>query len=73
MDPALEAAARRLRRALDMFRTGEAMMRQQLRRKHPEMSPEEIERRVVQWLEDRPGAPFGDGPGTPVPWPRQPR
>jgi hypothetical protein len=67
----LEAAARRLRLALDMFRTGEAMMRQRLRREHPDLSPAEIERRIAEWLEDRPGAPFGDGPGRPVPWPRR--
>jgi hypothetical protein len=68
-----EAAAHRLRLALDLFRTGEEMMRQRLRREHPDLSPEEIERRIVQWLEDRPGAPFGDSPGKPVPWPRRSR
>jgi Rv0078B-related antitoxin len=66
----LRTAARRLRLALDLFSTGEALMRQRLRRAHPELSPAEIERRLVQWLQTRPGAEFGDAPGHPVPWPR---
>jgi len=69
--PDLEAAARRLRLALDLFRTGEAMMRERLRREHPELSEQEIEARLVAWLQERPGAESGDAPGRRVPWPRQ--
>jgi Rv0078B-related antitoxin len=71
VDAHLEAAARRLRLALDLFSTGEQLMRQRLRREHPELSAPEIERRLVKWLRTRPGAEFGDSPGTPVAWPRQ--
>jgi hypothetical protein len=66
----LEAAARRLRLALDLFRTGEEMMRQRLRREHPDLSEREIEQRLVAWLRERPGAEHGDSPGKPVAWPR---
>jgi Rv0078B-related antitoxin len=69
----LEAAARRLRLALDLFQAGEEMMRQTLRRQHPELSGPEIEARVVAWLQERPGAEFGDAPGIPRPWPRRSR
>jgi len=37
----LEAAARRLRLALDLLATGEALMREKLRREHPEVPPAE--------------------------------
>ncbi len=60
-----EAAASRLRLALDLFATGEAMMRQRLRRLHSEWTEAEIERRVIQWLHERPGAEEGDGEGRP--------
>ncbi|MBI2159827.1 MAG: hypothetical protein HYU25_05475 [Candidatus Rokubacteria bacterium] len=70
MNAQQEAAARRLRLALDLFRTGEDLMRQRLRRKHPELSPSAIEQRLAEWLRVRPGAEFGDAPGTPIPWPR---
>jgi hypothetical protein len=70
VDPELEAAARRLRLAFDLYQTGEEMMRQRLRREHPNLSPAEIEALVVKWLVERPGAEFGDALGRPVPWPR---
>jgi len=66
----LEAAARRFRLALDLFRTGEELMRQKLRREHPDLSAREIEARLAEWLQERPGAEFGDARGKPVPWPR---
>lgn len=69
----LEAAARRLQLAFDLFRTGEDMMRQKLRREHPDLSAREVEARLVEWLHTRPGAAFGDAPGRPVPWPRRSR
>jgi len=63
-------AGQRLLLALDLFAVGEDLMRQRLRRQHPELSPDEIERRLVEWLRERPGAEFGDSPGRPVAWPR---
>jgi hypothetical protein len=69
----LEAAARRLQVAFDLFRSGEDMMRQKLRREYPDLSAWEIEARLVEWLQTRPGAEFGDALGRPVPWPRRSR
>ncbi|HUE87061.1 MAG TPA: hypothetical protein VMO26_13380 [Vicinamibacterales bacterium] len=45
---------------LDLFQTGIDLMRQNLRRRDPDASDEEIARRLNQWLRERPGAEFGD-------------
>jgi hypothetical protein len=66
-----EIAAARLRTAFDLFHTGERMMRQNLKRRHPEATLEEIERRLRAWMSERPGAEQGDAAGRPVPWPRK--
>jgi hypothetical protein len=42
------------------------MMAATLRRRHPEASPEQIERMLDAWLQERPGAEDGDGPGVPI-------
>jgi hypothetical protein len=54
------------RTTLDLFQTGVDLMRQNLRRRHPEASDREIERLLGQWLKERPGAEFGDSAGRPV-------
>jgi hypothetical protein len=54
------------RTTLDLFETGLDLMRQNLRRSHPEAGDEEIERLLQQWLLDRPGAESGDCPGRSV-------
>lgn len=72
MESIPEAAARRFRLALDLFEAGVQMMRQRLRREHPDLPEAEIEARLVRWLQERPGAEHGDAPGRPVPWPRNP-
>lgn len=64
-------AARRLRLAFELYAAGEAMMRQTLRRRHPEAGDAEIEARLIEWLHERPGAEHGDAEGRPIPWPRQ--
>ncbi|HEY7363146.1 MAG TPA: hypothetical protein VIE37_03485 [Methylomirabilota bacterium] len=66
-----EAAAARLRLALDLFETGVRIMRQRLLRQHPGLTPGEIDERLDRWLLERPGAEFGDSPGRPGPWPRR--
>jgi hypothetical protein len=66
-------AEARLRLALEMHAFGVAMMRQNLRRRDPAASPDELERRLVKWLHERPGAQFGDAQGTPVQFPRRKR
>ncbi len=58
-------AEERLRIALEMADLGIAMMRENLRRRHPGESDDEIERRLVEWLHTRPGAEFGDAEGIP--------
>ena len=60
-----DAAAGRLRLALDFFATGEGLARQRLRRLHPEWSAGEIDEGIAAWLRERPGAETGDGEGRP--------
>ena len=62
--------AERLRLALDLFATGESLMRQTLRRRFPNASAAEIEERLAIWLSERPGAELGDGVGRATAWPR---
>ena len=54
------------RTTLDLFDTGLELMRQNLRRSHPEAGDDERERLLRDWLLDRPGAESGDCPGRPV-------
>lgn len=60
----------RLRMTFRLHDEGVRLMRQSLRRRHPDASDEEIERLLGEWLSERPGAEFGDAVGRPVPWPR---
>ena len=59
-------AARNFRLTLDLFDTGVRLMRQNLRRSHPQANEQEIDRRLRAWLRERPGAEHGDCPGRPV-------
>jgi hypothetical protein len=59
----LDVSAQRLRLALDLFATGEALMRQQLSRRHPEWTETELRRGLLKWLRERPGAESGDAAG----------
>lgn len=63
---ASETLRDRLLATFDMFDLGVEMMAANLRRRHPDASPEEIERLLDDWLLERPGAEAGDGPGVPV-------
>jgi Rv0078B-related antitoxin len=56
-------SAEALRTAIDLFETGLAMMRQNLRREYPEATEQELGVRLRGWLHHRPGAEFGDCPG----------
>ncbi len=60
----------RLALALELADLAIAMVEQKLRREHPGASPDEIERRVREWQQTRPGAEHGDAWGRPIPWPR---
>jgi hypothetical protein len=64
--PTTPSAANAFRTTLDLFETGLGLMRQNLRRDRPDATDQEIERRLNQWLQDRPGAAFGDCPGRRV-------
>jgi hypothetical protein len=59
------AAVLRLRQAFELFEAGERLMRQNLRRRYPDETPEVIEQRLSAWLMIRPGAEHGDAEGTP--------
>lgn len=69
----LAAAGARLRIALEMQREGAALMRENLRRRHPAATETEFDALFQRWLLDRPP----DAPGRRVPWPiparRRPR
>jgi hypothetical protein len=67
--PAREILAEKLRVSLALSEDGFALKRQQLRRRFPEADEAEIDRLFRAWLQDRPGAEYGDGVGTPVTWP----
>lgn len=51
---------------LDLFHTGIDVMRQSLRRRHPEATEQEIARRLRAWLLERPGAESGECPGRAI-------
>ena len=53
--------------AFDLCEMAEAMMRQNLRRRHPGLDGVGIERKLVEWRLRRPGAEHGDGVGRPIP------
>lgn len=55
----------RLRAALDLAEAGVAVMRQNLRRAHPDAPAEHIEQLLRKWIGRRPGAEKGDCPGPP--------
>ena len=59
-------AAEKLRVAFVLHEAGVAMMRQNLRRRFPDVPSERIDEMLVAWLQTRPGAEHGDGVGTPA-------
>lgn len=52
-----------LRVAFDLAETAERIMAQNLRRRNPDASPQELRRLLREWLHHRPGAEHGDGVG----------
>ena len=56
-------ATARIERAFELYEMAEAMMRQNLRRRFPEESDDQIEQRILAWLRHRPGAEIGDAGG----------
>ena len=64
-----EAAIEQLAIAFDLFDAAESIQRQNLRRRLPDASEEEIERHLEAWLSDRRGAEHGDTVGVVRSWP----
>lgn len=62
-----------LRLAFELHEAGVALMRQNLRRRMPHASEEEIDACLAIWLRERPGAELGDAEGRAVSWPRSAR
>ena len=60
------SATSSFRTALDLFEVGVAIARQNLRRASPLADDLEIERRLHRWIQERPGAVFGDCQGRRV-------
>lgn len=50
----------------DLFDLGVRIMRQNLRRLHPDATEDEIDRRLGEWVQHRPGAEGGDAVGPSV-------
>lgn len=50
----------------DLFRAGLEIARSRIQAEHVGASLAEIQKHLAQWLRERAGAEFGDGPGTPV-------
>ena len=53
----------KLRLAFELFDAGVSLMRQKLRRQHPEVPTERIDQLLAEWLSTRPGAEHGDAVG----------
>ena len=64
---AAETVADRMVQTFELFEFGVEVMAATLRRRHPDATPEKIEKLVEAWLAERPGAELGDAPGMPVP------
>jgi hypothetical protein len=59
----LDDASAQLRPAIDMCETGVSMHRLTLRRRHADLTAEQIEELLQAWLFDRPSALEGDAVG----------
>lgn len=55
----------RFRVALDLHDVGVRIMRQNIRRRFPDASEDDVTERLKAWLRERPGAEHGDGVGRP--------
>lgn len=57
----------KLAMALDLAEAGVDLMRENLRRRHPQATESELDAMIVAWLRERPGAEQGDGVGRSSP------
>lgn len=56
----------KMRSALELADLAVRVMRQNLRRRHPDASAERIEEMLRVWVRTRPGAEHGDCDGRPI-------
>lgn len=56
----------KMRTALELSDLAGRVQRQNLRRRHPGASPEELDAMLRQWVRTRPGAEYGDCEGRPI-------
>ena len=71
VDPATPLSpAEKLRLSLQMFEYGCQLMRENLRRRFPELDTEALEQALQAWLRDRPETASCEGPLRPGTWPR---
>lgn len=66
MSAAPPTPAEKLRMALELSETGERLMLQNLKRRFPEATAKELDRKLVEWLRKRPGAEAADAEGRSV-------
>ena len=59
------SALDRMRIALDLAEAATKIQRQNLRRRFPKATEEEVEECLIAWLRHRPGAEHGDADGRP--------
>src|SRR5258708_33181877 len=62
-----ESVGARLRLAMAMHSEGMALMRENLRRAHPDATERELDELLERWASSRPA----DAPGRATPWPRR--
>lgn len=62
-DMAFEQHATKLRTAFALHESGVALKRAQLRRQHAGASDEQLAQLLAAWLQERPGAEYGDSVG----------
>ena len=53
----------RMRMTFELYELAETMKRQNVRRRHPDLSDDEVGEKVLEWLLERPGARHGDTDG----------
>ncbi len=63
-DPAVR---KRVQMAFELYEAAQLIMRQNLRRRNPNLDDAAIEALLAQWRRKRPGADHGDGVGRPIP------
>jgi hypothetical protein len=59
----MTAAASRLWQAFELLALGEELLRRRLKRENPQWSEQAVQREVVRWRFQRPGAVHGDAVG----------